>query len=132
MSRTTARIPLTCTGTGWCTVTLTLSVLEKLRDGIVAGLAASASKPTMTVVVAKGTTTISAGQSTTVTLHLNRIGQRLLAKHNPLRTKLTITKAGTTVTSLTITFKTNSRDGEAHRHVGRRVAPVSVANTGRR
>jgi len=62
-----------------------------------------------TVVVGSKKVTVAAGKRETVKLSLNGTGKRLLAKHKPLRTKLTVRASGKTVASSTIAFKTKKK-----------------------
>ena len=87
-------------GGGSCLITGSLSVLESMRHGKVRAVAAGATQ--RTVVVGLASVTLAAGQSTTMTVTLNKVGKRLLAHHHRLRVTLTITQNGTTVSRSTI------------------------------
>ncbi|MGZ6840278.1 MAG: hypothetical protein ACXVHC_07485 [Frankiaceae bacterium] len=101
---------MSCTGSTSCQIQLTASVRETIRRGKVIALAASTKKTTKkTVTIASKTATIPAGRTKTITLTLNGAGKRLLAKHNPLKAKLTVTQSRKTVTSKTITLKTKTK-----------------------
>ena len=72
---------------------------ETIRGGKVIALAASTKKTTKkTITIASKTATIPAGSTKTITLTLNGAGKRLLAKHHPLKAKLTVTQSRKTVT----------------------------------
>lgn len=108
VSGTTASLPVTCAGTAACTVTLTLSVVEKLRNGRVVGVSAAKRKAKTikkTVVVGRTTVTIPPRTTRVVRLSLNKAGKRLLAKRSPLKVRLTVTVAGKTMSSTKVTFK---------------------------
>jgi hypothetical protein len=91
-------------------VTLTLSVVETLKGGKVTAVAASAKKTTRkTVDVGAVTVTVAAGRSDTIKVALNGAGKKLLAKHRPLKAKLTLTQAAGTVDSSTVTFKAKTK-----------------------
>jgi hypothetical protein len=103
---------VSCSGGGSCTITLTISVVEKLRHGKVIAVAASTKKTKKTkktVVVGSKVVTVAAGRSETVTLSLNATGKRLLTKHSPLKTKLTVAQSGKTIANPTMTFKAKKK-----------------------
>ena len=103
---------VSCTGSTSCKIKLTASVRETIRRGKVIAVAASTKKTKTikkTITIASKTATIPAGATKTITLTLNGAGKRLLAKHNPLKAKLTVTQSRRTVTSKTITLKTNTK-----------------------
>ncbi|HLH13399.1 MAG TPA: carboxypeptidase regulatory-like domain-containing protein [Solirubrobacteraceae bacterium] len=79
-------VPLSCAAkTGSCqTVTIRLTVTEKLTAGKVTGLLAKAN--TRTVEVGRLTVTLKAGRSETVKVTLNSWGRKLLAAHGGLPT----------------------------------------------
>jgi hypothetical protein len=58
-----------------------------------------------TITIISKTVTIPAGKTRTIKLTLNAAGKRLLAKHHPLKAKLTVTQARKTVSRKTITLK---------------------------
>ena len=103
-----------CKGNTSCKIKLTGTVLETIRRGKVVALAASTKttkkKPTKkTITIASKTATIPAGATKTIKLTLNRAGKKLLAKHHPLKAKLTITQARKTLTRKTITLKPKTK-----------------------
>jgi hypothetical protein len=103
VSGTTASVPLLCTGSGPCTVKLTISVLETKRGGRLVAVTATTIKKTL--VIAKKSLTLDAGKHETVKLTLDDTGNGLLAQHHPLKTKLKITNYDSTVANPTISFK---------------------------
>ncbi len=109
VSGTTASVAVSCSGGSSCTITLTLLVVETLHHGKVTAVAASAKTVRKTVLVGYKTVTVAAGKSETVKLSLNGSGKRLLAKHTPLRTKLTVRALGKTVASSAIAFKAKKK-----------------------
>ena len=109
-SGTTISVQVSCKGTTSCKIKLTGTVLETIRGGKVIAVAASktdkkkkTTKKTITII--SKTATIPAGKTKTIKLTLNAAGKRLLAKHHPLKAKLTVTQARKTVTHKTITLK---------------------------
>ena len=114
-SGATISVRVSCTGSTSCKIKLTASVRETIRSGKVIAIAASAKKTIKKKTIKKKTTiaskiaTIPAGGTKTIKLTLNPAGQRLLAKHHPLKAKLTVTQSRKTVTSKTITLKTNTK-----------------------
>jgi hypothetical protein len=109
VSGSSVRVAVNCSGGSSCTIKLTISVVETLRRGKVTAIAASAKAIKKTVVVGSKSVTIAAGKSETVTLSLNRSGKRLLARHNPLKTKLALSASGKTIAHFTITFKKTTK-----------------------
>ena len=111
-SGATISVRVSCTGSTACTIKLSASVRETIRGRKVIALAASTKKTKTikkTITIASKTATIPAGATKTITLTLNGAGKRLLAKHNPLKAKLTVTQSRRTVTSKTVTLKTNTK-----------------------
>jgi hypothetical protein len=108
-SGATISVRVRCKGSTSCKIKLTASVLETIRHGKVIALAASTktkkktTKKTITII--SKTATIPAGATKTIKLTLNRAGKKLLAKHHPLKAKLTVTQSRRTVTHKTITLK---------------------------
>ena len=106
-SGTNVKILLSCTGPAGatCPVGLTLTVKETIKRGKVIAVAATAKLKKKVVVVGTTTVTLGAGQSKTVTVSLNAVGKRLLAKSHTLKVKLAITESTNTVFSTTITIR---------------------------
>jgi hypothetical protein len=100
-----------CKGTTACKIKLTGTVLETIRGGKVIAVAATKTKSKKkkttkkTITIISKTATIPAGKTKTIKLTLSAAGKKLLAKHHPLKAKLTITQARRTVTHKTITLK---------------------------
>jgi hypothetical protein len=111
-SGATTSVQVSCTGSSACTIKLTVSVRETVRRGKVIAIAASSTKTKTikkTITIAAKTATIPAGSTKTITLTLNGAGKRLLAHHNPLKAKLTVTQSRRTVTSKTIALKPKTK-----------------------
>jgi lipopolysaccharide export system protein LptA len=102
---------VSCTGNTSCNIKLTASVLETIRRGKVIALAASTKTTKKTITIASKTATIPARSTKTIKLTLNGAGKQLLAKHHPLKAKLTVTQSPRTVTSKTITLQTKKKKG---------------------
>ncbi len=105
ISGNTASVPVTCKGPIACAVTLQLSVIETTKRGTVIAVAAATTTTKKTVVVGKVSVSLSAGQTRSVQIRLNRAGQRLLAKFRKLTVRLAVIAAGRTVSHVTVTFK---------------------------
>lgn len=99
LSGTGLSVLLRCGGSGTCKLKLTISALETTRDG---KLARASQRM---VVIATKTVTLLAGKHRTVTLKLNRTGDRLLAKDHLLKARLKILNHGRSVASRTVTFR---------------------------
>jgi hypothetical protein len=85
--------------------TATATVREHLRGKKVIGLAAAARKTTtklLTIAKAKGS--VAGGKTTTVKLSLNKAGAELLKRYGKLRTVVTVTVAGKTLSKSTVTL----------------------------
>ena len=113
-SGATISVRVSCSGTTSCKIKLTGTVLETIRGAKVIAVAASTKtkikskkkKTTKkTITIASKTTTIPAGATKTIKLTLNAAGKKLLARHHPLKAKLTITQSGKTLAHKTITLK---------------------------
>jgi hypothetical protein len=115
----TASVPLTCAGAGavTCRARLVLSVVETVQGKKVIAVAArmprKSKKRKVVVVLASKTVTVRGGQKLTVHLQLNAVGKRLLAKHSPLKAKLTIT-VGSRTTPSTVTFTAHRKTKRKH------------------
>ncbi|MGH3492782.1 MAG: lipase/acyltransferase domain-containing protein, partial [Sciscionella sp.] len=130
-----ARVTVSCAGvTGAsCSARLALSVLETHSGRKLVAVAASSKtarrrhkkpkKTRKTVVIAAVRATLTAGQTKTVEITLNRAGKRLLAQRHKLSAKLTLTEAGKTAstassssTTLTLKLKAHKRRKQHHKH----------------
>lgn len=109
-----ALIPLSCRGsTDSCTVALTLTIIEKLREGTPAagsgaGRRHRASKVKFmlrTVIVGRRTVTLRDGESEVVRVALNATGRRLLGVWRVLAVKLTVSENGARPSSQIVRFK---------------------------
>ena len=104
-------VPLTCSGGLPCTLALTLSVTEKLKNGRVTAIAARVANSkttkitTRTVTLGHETVTVASNGTSTARLTLNPLGKRLLNQHHRLATKLSIALGGRTLTTKVVTFK---------------------------
>jgi hypothetical protein len=94
-----ARVSITCVAS--CRLILTITVTETLRRGNVIAVGARKRK----VVIGKTTATLTAGESRTVRVSLNRAGRELLAGRRRFRARLTVSQAGSTISSRTLTFR---------------------------
>jgi hypothetical protein len=124
VSGTTASAPLECAGSSGasCTITLTMSVTEKLMGGKILAISSAERKAKTTrrtVIVGKKTISIGVGQRETVNVNLNAAGMHLLATHHKLSVRLKATQAtsgGTALlTSQKITFKAKPKKGHRKR-----------------
>jgi hypothetical protein len=108
VSGATVRVKVICPGARACTLTLTLSVIEVVRDGRAIAVVAAKRAPrltTRTVMLASKTLTLDGGQTETVSLSLNRTGLRLLSRRRRLRVSLTATQERTpAISHQTLTF----------------------------
>jgi hypothetical protein len=108
VSGTTVSVPVSCTGPGTCSVTVTLSIAETLVGGKVTGVAASAKhkkKTKKTITVGKKSVRIAAGKHETIKVSLNGTGKSLVKKHPKLPVKVLVTLGGKKIKSSTVTFK---------------------------
>jgi hypothetical protein len=92
-----------------CTIDLTLSVTETMKDGKPIGLSARTGvrlkTSTRTIVVGRTTVTLTGGHSETVQLTLNGAGRRLLAGHHRLSVELTATQHGSAIAAQRLVFR---------------------------
>jgi hypothetical protein len=93
VSASSARVPLTCPGTGTsgCQATLTLETTDPADTLHV-------------VIVGQASARIPAGQSKTVKITLNDTGKRLLAKRGSLETTLIVAQSTEPVAHKIVTF----------------------------
>jgi hypothetical protein len=105
-------VALSCpAGGAACTpISLQATVKEHLKGTRITAIAAGAKKKsarttTKQVVVASGDLTLSAGGTQTLTLTLNAAGRALLAKFGKLTTIVTISSAGKTIGTATVTVQ---------------------------
>ena len=110
-SGSTASFHARCSGpSGSCQLSLTLTAVEVLNNGKLSAAAQSSRPIKKTVVVGSTSVTIPAGTSVSINLSLNHTGKKLLASHNPLKTKLRITQSGSTIKRATVIFKTRAQN----------------------
>jgi hypothetical protein len=106
---TVAGAQVSCVGSAGssCMVTLTLTVVEKLKGGKVVAVSAAKhkTKSKRTVVVGSSNVTLAAEQSETVKVALNGTGKRLLASRHNLPVNLTASQSGGASSTLAVTFK---------------------------
>ena len=121
-----ALISLSCRGSAGssCTVTFTLTVVEKLRQGKLAAVSATAgtrhraSKVKFIlriVIVGRKTITLTGGESEVVRLPLNATGRRLLDARRVLAVKLTVSENGVRLSSQIVRFKAPDRKARRRR-----------------
>jgi hypothetical protein len=96
-------------GAACAAVTVNATVKEHLEGKKITAIAAGGKKKkaptTKQVVVASGDVTLSAGASQALTLTLNSTGRTLLAKFGKLTTIVTVSSAGKTIDTATITVQ---------------------------
>jgi hypothetical protein len=118
VSGTTARLRVSCAGStgSTCTVAVRLTVTERFRGHKLIGLSAGGHVGThrKVLVVGSARVTLTAGQSRTLLIALNRAGRQLLATHHHLAAKLEALQVlpGGQVASVakqTVTFKARHR-----------------------
>jgi hypothetical protein len=121
VSGNTAGVKVTCAGASGatCKLSLQLTVVETLKGHKLIAVAAKARKTHKTVSVGATSVTLTAGESKTVQVSLNRTGRHLLAKLHTLPAKLAITQSladGTTtkVSSQNLVFKVPRKHGHGH------------------
>jgi hypothetical protein len=122
-SGSTASVRVSCTGAAeaTCRLAFKLTVTETLKGHKLVAVTARANrrKTRKVVVVGTANVSLSAGQTQTVRIALNRTGRRLLTSRHVLKAKLRVTQAtasGVTVTVSTqiVTFKPVKK-GRGHR-----------------
>ena len=87
--------------------TATATITEHLRGKKVIGLAAAKRKTTSKVItIARAKGTVAGGKTVTVKLPLNKAGTKLLKHYRKLRTVVTLTVAGKTLSRSTVTLVT--------------------------
>ena len=91
-------VPLACSAGRRCSIIATLSVVERVRNGSVVGIAARKHRlRTKVKVVGRASTALSAGQHKTLKVRLNRLGRRLLRRFGKLGATLRVTQDGKTL-----------------------------------
>jgi hypothetical protein len=120
VSGTTASIPVSCNGaTGaTCQVVLRLTVTEKFSGRKLVAVSARKHVRIHRKVLAVGSTTVtlSAGQTRTVKVALNRAGRKLLAAAKHLRVTLHVVQALSAQQLLTVSTRTLAFKAPHHRH----------------
>lgn len=119
LTGTTASVPVSCSGTAPCTVQLSLTVTETIKNGRVIAVAARRTKTTTRhITVARARVTIQAGRRVTVGLRLNAAGRRLLAQRHRLAARLSVGQliSGKTriLSSRTLTFAPAAKHKRKH------------------
>jgi hypothetical protein len=96
-------------GAACAPVSMQATVKEHLKGAKITAITAGAKKKARTttkqVVVASGGVTLSAGATQTLTLTLNSAGRALLSKFGKLTTIVTISSAGKTIDTVTVTVQ---------------------------
>jgi hypothetical protein len=91
LTGTTASVPVSCSGAASCTVRLSLTVTETIKNGKVIAVAARRMKTTTRhITLASARVTIHAGHRLTVALRLNAAGRRLLGQRHRLASSLSV------------------------------------------
>jgi hypothetical protein len=121
ISGTTASVKVSCGGApgAQCKLALSLTVHETLKGHKVVAVSARAHRKHKVVVIGTKTLTLTAGNSQTVRISLNRQGRKLLKARHTLKATLHISEAiggGRTESVATKTVKFKAR---GHRHGGR-------------
>jgi hypothetical protein len=98
-------VPVSCSSAGPCTLKLTLSVTETIRNGKVVAVTARRRSRRRVVVIARVTVQIAAGSHARVRLGLNRSGRALLKHHSPLHALLVVNEGGRTVAKQHVTIR---------------------------
>ena len=120
VSGTKVSVPVTCTGNAGasCGLTLALTDTATVRGGKVIAVSAAdahgARAKHRTVVLGTATLTLSAGQSKTVPLALNRTGKRLLVTYRTLTADLVLSESGKPVSTATVTFAARHHNTGGH------------------
>jgi hypothetical protein len=123
VSGTTASVPVSCTGTtgATCVLALRLTVAERFEGRRLVAITARRHVRTRRELLVVGSTdvTLTAGQSRTVLISLNRAGRHLLASRHHLETTLHVSQlisAGQTVSVSTQTLTFKRRPARRHEH----------------
>jgi hypothetical protein len=110
-----ARVPVRCIG-GFgsiCQIKLTLTVIERVRHGRVAGVIAGTRRAAKRAIVLASTSiTLSAPQSGSIRLTLGRVGKHLLAVFHRMRVRLTATNGVNVIWSASVIVKTKAKPRE--------------------
>ena len=113
----TASLSCPAGGAGCGAVSLQATVTEHLKHKKIRAVTARAKKKPKTtkqVVIATAGTTLTAGESTTVTLTLNQTGKALLKRFHKFKTIVTVSSStGTTIDTITITLRQPKKE---HKH----------------
>jgi hypothetical protein len=106
VAQNTVSVPITCTGSTSCTVSLKLTATKTLRGHKVIAVSARKTKVThRTVVLGTTSATIAAGHTATVRISLNGTGRRLLAARHKLTANLTVAQGNRTISTQKVAFK---------------------------
>lgn len=115
----TATLSCLASGESCAAANIVATVTEHLRGSKVTAIsAATKSKKkkskakTKRVVVAASSTTLAAGTTKTITLTLNATGKKLLAKYRKLQVLVTVSVAGKTIRTQTVTITTAKASGK--------------------
>ena len=109
---TSISIPVSCSRSGRCTITFTLTATETLKNGKVTAITAAHTRPKITrrgVLLASTTATLTPGQARTTKLALNAAAKRLLTRLHHFTATLTVTQAKAVVSKQTLVFHTPSK-----------------------
>jgi hypothetical protein len=98
-----------------CTIHAALTTVEKLRHGHLVGIVAARTR-SRTVTVASRTLLIPAGLQVKVTIKLNALGRRLLARFHRLPAHLAVLLAGVPASTVVITQNITVRPAPKKRH----------------
>jgi hypothetical protein len=99
-------LPVSCSGTGTCSLALTLTATGTPHSSKLLASTAGSRKPKPHQTVVGATSLSVPGQGTvTAKVALNKLGKRLLKQHQTLPVTLTVKQAGTVLTSQRLKFK---------------------------
>lgn len=101
VSGTTVIVPVSCSSSGPCAVTLALSATEMIGHTRLAAFAARSRR----IIIARASVHIAAGGHARVRLRLNAKGRALLKHHSPLHALLRLSAGGKTVATQHITIR---------------------------
>jgi len=107
-----ASVVLTCgSGTGTCSDTVELEVIETLRGRRIVAVAAAGAAGTKrrTVVIGRSAVTLAPGQSRTVVVSLNSVGKSLLSRFHRLAVELIVAQGTHTVRATKLALSTKHR-----------------------
>jgi hypothetical protein len=105
------KLSLGCSGSGTCSGTALVTAVEHLTGKKVTAVTARAKKRKVTITLAHGSYSLTAGNLGTINLKLTAKAQRLLAQLHKISGRLTVTPTGATKPTVTrtVTFKSATK-----------------------